>query len=267
MNTNANYSVKSRGGIITLSVFSLLFYMLSFAASGLRFVASDKIGFSVDYRNVIFLALTLIGVITFIVSVASRKRAAVIGAVAYGIIAITFFIRAIFYLIYHLYLFDTFFMISFIIFLLLALLYGVSVISALTGYRVRALAVLAGALGLAGSIVLPVFYLIQIDLFSKPITSLKYMIFEISAVVFWYIALLLLSCAVLTNAARNRVPAVMGKGKSSAPAPAAPAEEYALSSDPDSPEAKLAALAAKLEFGIITQEEYDAKRAEIINSL
>lgn len=322
--TGGKYYVRSKGSIITNAVAAIITAIASFVCSGLYLYDSfygTKLEFEFATFTLIITIAFVIAAILLIVSLSrfnSPKASSVLAAVSFCITAAYFAAIAI-------RMIEmtevTYYLIVFIACILMAILFGLAVISALTGFRIRAFSIIAGSISLAVSLIMPVVYTIESNFFGNGAEYIKNMIFFYLAEILLYLSWLFLGCAVLTHSIKNRVPAAVGKDAYAAapaypgyqsyrpyqgyqenqgyqgyqnppypvyppyqapavptppPAPEMPAAPEAPEApvvaeetppDPDSPETKLLALKAKLEYGIITQEEYDRQRAEIINNI
>ena len=331
--TGGRYYVRSKGSIITNAVAAIITAIASFVCSGM-YLYDGYFGTKLEF---VFATFTLIITIAFVIAAIllivslsrfnSPKASSVLAAVSFCITAAYFAAIAI-------KLIEmtevTYYLIAFIACILMAILFGLAVISALTGFRIRAFSIIAGSITLAVSLIMPVVYTIESNFFGNGAEYIKYMIFFYLAEILMYLSWLFLGCAVLTHSIKNRVPAAVGEDAYAAapaypgyqsyqpyqgyqsyqpyqgyqenqgyqgyqnppypvyppyqapaaptppPAPEMPAASEAPEApavaeeappDPDSPETKLLALKAKLEYGIITQEEYDRQRAEIINNI
>ncbi|GEM_PF-7075373 len=273
-----SYSVRSKGAIYTLLFFAILCAVAMFVCSSLFYYY--EVYFHLDTYALITAILIILAAVFFIVSLACRKGSAVLATIAFALTACSFIPKIVqyisidipfsnqsFFLIKYLPLLPAFAYVLFFSLIAMAVLFGVSVISSLSGFNKKALAIITGVFGIIFSIGIPVYYIFSskiYNLFVQKSENIGYYLFPLIAAFMLFLAWFFISCAVLTHAIKNRVPPANGGARYYAPVQAA---DYVPSNDPDSPEAKLAALSAKLEFGIITKEEYDAQRAEIINNI
>ncbi|MBO7399685.1 MAG: hypothetical protein J6U75_00570 [Clostridia bacterium] len=258
-----SYSVRSKGAIYTLLFFAILCAVAMFVCSCL-FSGYGDIVFQLSAYALATAILVVLAAVFFIISLNGRKSSAVLATISFILTALSFLPNFIAYIVNGMDLSVTFYLVMFISLIFLAILFGVAVISSLSGFRIKTFAILAGAFGLVFAIGMPVYEIFAAHLFELGWDFFKFYIFPLAADLTFFLMYLFISCAVLTHAIKNRVPPANGGARYYAPVQAA---DYVPSNDPDSPEAKLAALSAKLEFGIITKEEYDARRAEIINNI
>ena len=259
-----NNSVKSKGAIYTLLFFAILCAVAMFMCSCLFNNGYDEVVFRLSAYALATAILVVLAAIFFIISLSGRKSSAVLATISFILTALSFLPNFIAYIVNRMDLSITFYLVMFISLIFLAILFGLAVISSLSGFRIKTFAILAGAFGIIFALGMPVYEVIATRLFELGWDFFKYYIFPLAADFLFFITYLFIGCAVLTHAIKNRVPPANGGARYYAPVQAA---DYVPSNDPDSPEAKLAALSAKLEFGIITKEEYDAQRAEIINNI
>ena len=259
-------AIRSKGAIITHSVLSIVFTAAAFVLSGLSF-GYYGIDFDFNVYSFIMNLLLIAAVVVFITSVTNIKNSAILSTVAFGIVSIVYLAGIIYDLIFSgIYLGEVYYLFSFLFRAILAVFFGLAIISSLGGLKNKVFAILAGSFGLAYSIIMPFIFIFTSQIFNA---GIDYILFYLANTLVSFLSLLFLSCAVLVYSIKNRVPAAVGKERNGCPAQNAyaGAPSFPPASDPNSPEAKLAALSAKLEFGIITKEEYDKQRADIINSI
>lgn len=128
----------------------------------------------------------------------------------------------------------------------------VATVSALYGLRKKVFVAMAMSIGLISEVLLIVPDLLLVKkLFKNPFTTEIFSVIDISSL-FLIISKMAMYTAILLFGLKNSIPNIfLSFGKN----------------QKNTPEQELQVLSDKLEFGIITKEEYQTQRAEIINRL